>query len=107
MSKRRNRSFRATLTLVAFSMLAGFLLGLHYSSEVADHPAVPAHPVSAVQATPETVPACTDESGLKQPICYWDASEHGNGRGEDMVNMDFGRYTYYPESATMHDWTNE
>lgn len=34
------------------------------------------------------IPPCTHEDGSRQPgVCYWDASEHGKGKGDDGVNV--------------------
>lgn len=34
------------------------------------------------------IPPCTHEDGSGQPgTCYWDASEHGDGKGDDGVNV--------------------
>lgn len=34
------------------------------------------------------IPPCTHEDGSGQPgVCYWDASEHGRGKGDDGVNV--------------------
>lgn len=34
------------------------------------------------------IPPCTHEDGAGQPgLCYWDASEYGDGKGDDGINV--------------------
>lgn len=69
------------------------------------HPAEPVTPISAmvpvsvsVDSTP--MPACTHEDGNGQALCYWDASEQGNGMGTDVVAGDCSLGTVHTVGAS-------
>lgn len=55
----------------------------------------------ASPAEPHSIPACAVEDGSTQDICFWDASEHGNGEGHDVINIDHGSAAYYPETGIL------
>lgn len=39
-------------------------------------------------ASTPSYPACTEEDGAGQALCYWDADTQGNGQGTDAVSGD-------------------
>lgn len=48
---------------------------------------------SQIQNPGDLLPACVTEDSRN---CYWDAEQHGNGRGASFI--DIAGVTYYPES---------
>lgn len=71
------------LWLVGLTAVAAFAFGL-----------LVATPDRAqIQNPGDLLPACTTEDSRN---CYWNAKEHGNGRGTNFI--DIAGVTYYPSS---------
>lgn len=54
--------------------------------------AVPTHKLLA------ELPVCALEDGSTQSVCVWDGRKQGNGVGAIVVNLDHGRFSFYPQT---------
>lgn len=84
------RSFRvlATLTLALITVVALAAVIFANRATVEDQP-------SGLH-----IPACELEDGSTQQVCYWH-----DGSGEAVINLDWGGYSYSPESNTFTDYS--
>lgn len=56
--------------------------------------------VSGGLVTPPA-PPCEYEDGSTQEVCYWDASEGGNGVGESFLSLMYGAATLYTDTGRL------
>ena len=54
--------------------------------------------VGCTQATPPTIPPCTSDDGSGPIPCRWDATTHGDGRGESFTVLAPGVIAYDQEN---------
>lgn len=51
----------------------------------------------------EVIPECAHEDGSTDQVCYW-----SDGSGDQILNMNFGQYTYNITRETLHTyWTKD
>lgn len=86
----KNRAFTA---FAAITLAAATAVGVSAGS-------------SASEAKP-LIPACEYEDGSTQQICVWDGRTQGNGRGDVIVNVDWGNWSYNTGENAMTDYTQE
>jgi len=83
-AKRRKRLFRKAIIAVV-AMAAGVGTGLAIVNAT-EADAVSQVTINKYIRANGGIPPCTHEDGSGQPgVCYWDASERGNGKGDDYV----------------------
>lgn len=68
------------------------------------HPAEPVAPISGTRPVSEAIdtpslPPCEYEDGSGQSLCMWDASESGNGMGQDVIAGDCSIATVGAEAS--------
>ena len=56
---------------------------------------------ASVSGTHRPIPDCQYEDGSTQQICYWDGGD--NGKGSELVNLDYGHWTY---NISDGEWTD-
>lgn len=85
-AKRRNRIVRK-VAIAVVAMAVGIATGTAIVNAT-DADAVSQVTINKYIRAQGGIPPCTHEDGSGQPgLCYWDASEHGNGKGDDGVNV--------------------
>lgn len=94
------------ITAVVTAVLTG--TALYATTATAD--AAPAKPKTVtvnMHNRTAKLPLCKHEDGSTQQVCVWVGKRQGNRKGDTIVNLDWGNYSYNLSDNGMTDYTQE